>query len=221
VNSHSCYSCFHSYTYNQSINQSINFTCTVWHNSNCNNSDGRTTRQLTALTVALDNMNKFGEDSADSFHMTGQTAHLVIKCTKKPISWICQKYWNLIENSWNSLENHWKQKSTILQIPQTNQCSDRAITLMQKLCAACKNKDKLWLQFILSNKHWCVLCPSKMLEHVFFCFLCILMHEMHNAYYTISTLNLHSIRYICKIIFLIQGLTFFKIYWNGSSFLLI
>ena len=131
----------------------------------------------------------------------------------KIIWWISQKYWKLTEMCLNSLENHW--------ILQTNRCSESAITLMQILRAACKNKDKLWLQFILSNKHWCVLCPSKMLEHVFFCFLCILMHEMHNAYYTISTLNLHSIRYICKIIFLIQGLTFFKIYWNGSSFLLI
>jgi len=60
---------------------------------------------------------------ADSFHMTGQTAHLVIKCTMKIIWWICQKYWNLIESCRNSLENHWKQKPTMLQIPQTNRCS--------------------------------------------------------------------------------------------------
>jgi len=80
---------------------------------------------------------------ADSFHMTGQTTHLVIKCTMKIIWWICQKYWNLLESRWNSLENHWKQKPTMLQIPQTNRCSERAITLMQKLCAACKKQRQI------------------------------------------------------------------------------
>jgi len=66
---------------------------------------------------------------ADSFHMTGQNTRLVIKCTMKIIWWICQKYWNLLESRWNSLENHWKQKLTMLQIPQTNRCSERTVRL--------------------------------------------------------------------------------------------
>ena len=77
---------------------------------------------------------------AGSFHMTGHTTRLVIKCTMKIIWWISQKYWNLTEMCWNSLENHWKQKSSTLQIPQTNRCSERAITLTQKLRAACKKQ---------------------------------------------------------------------------------
>jgi hypothetical protein len=50
------------------------------------------------------------------------------------------------------LKNHWKQEPSVLQIPRSNQCAERAIKVMQELYAACRNKDKLQLRFILSNK---------------------------------------------------------------------
>ena len=49
-------------------------------------------------------------------------------------------------------ENHWKQEPSVLKIPRSNQCAERAIKIMQKLYAVCRNKDKLKLRFILSNK---------------------------------------------------------------------
>ena len=52
----------------------------------------------------------------------------------------------------NSLDNHWKQEPSILSLPQSNQCAERAVKVMLELYSACKNKDKLPLRFILSNK---------------------------------------------------------------------
>ena len=52
----------------------------------------------------------------------------------------------------HSLENHWEQEPSVLNIPRSNQCAERAIKVMQELYAACRNKDKLQLRFTLSNK---------------------------------------------------------------------
>jgi len=51
-----------------------------------------------------------------------------------------------------SLKNHWKQEPSVLEIPRSNQCAERAIKVMQKLYTVCRNKEKLQLRFILSNK---------------------------------------------------------------------
>ena len=50
------------------------------------------------------------------------------------------------------LQNHWKQEPSVIKIPRSNQCAERAIKVMQDLYAACRNKDKLELRFLRSNK---------------------------------------------------------------------
>jgi len=40
----------------------------------------------------------------------------------------------------NSLENHWKQEPSILRIPRSNQCAERAVKVMEELYSACKKK---------------------------------------------------------------------------------
>lgn len=50
------------------------------------------------------------------------------------------------------LENHWKKEPSMINIPRSNQCAERAIKVMQELYYACKKKDNLQLRFILSNK---------------------------------------------------------------------
>lgn len=55
------------------------------------------------------------------------------------------------EKALQSLENHWKKDPSVLNIPRSNQCAERAIKVMQELYDACKNKEKLQLRFILSN----------------------------------------------------------------------
>ena len=51
-----------------------------------------------------------------------------------------------------SLRNHWKQEPSAVIILRSNQCAERAIKAMQQLYNNCKNKDKLHLRFILTNK---------------------------------------------------------------------
>ena len=42
---------------------------------------------------------------------------------------------------------------SVLDIPRSNQCSERSIKVIQELYYMCRNKDKLQLRFILCNKH--------------------------------------------------------------------
>ena len=42
---------------------------------------------------------------------------------------------------------------SVSNIPRSNQCAERSIKVIQELYYMCKNKDKLQLRFILSNKH--------------------------------------------------------------------
>ena len=42
---------------------------------------------------------------------------------------------------------------SVLDIPKSNQCAECSIKVIQELYYMCKNKDKLQLRFILSNKH--------------------------------------------------------------------
>ena len=53
----------------------------------------------------------------------------------------------------NTLQRHWSPDPSVLDIPRSNQCAERSIELMRELYYMCKNKDKLQLRFILSNKH--------------------------------------------------------------------
>lgn len=50
------------------------------------------------------------------------------------------------------LKNHWKQEPSVINIPRSNQCAERAVKVMQDLYAVCRDKSKLSLRFILSNK---------------------------------------------------------------------
>lgn len=43
----------------------------------------------------------------------------------------------------NSLKNDWKQEPSILKISRCNQCTEPTLKVMQKMYAACKNKDKV------------------------------------------------------------------------------
>jgi len=51
-----------------------------------------------------------------------------------------------------TLQNHWKQEASLIHIPRSNQCAERAIKTMQEVYRACSNKNKIGLRFILSNK---------------------------------------------------------------------
>ena len=51
------------------------------------------------------------------------------------------------------LQRHWNPDSSVLDIPRSNQCAERSIEVMEELYYMCKNKDKLQLRFILSNKY--------------------------------------------------------------------
>ncbi|MEJ2259197.1 MAG: hypothetical protein P8X78_01580 [Nitrosopumilaceae archaeon] len=104
-------------------------------------------------------------------------AYILIPATRKDLEKVCRfisyewaEYWfteqKYNENDFtalseilkpykkalNSLENHWNQEPSRLNIPRSNQCAERAIKTMQDLYSACKNKEKLQLRFILSNK---------------------------------------------------------------------
>lgn len=50
------------------------------------------------------------------------------------------------------LQTHWKREPSMLNIPRSNQCAERAIKIMQDLYFMCQKKEKLHLRFILSNK---------------------------------------------------------------------
>jgi len=50
-----------------------------------------------------------------------------------------------------TLQNHWKQEPSLLQIPRSNQCAERAIKVMQEIYNSCVKKDKVGLRFLLSN----------------------------------------------------------------------
>ena len=52
----------------------------------------------------------------------------------------------------NTLQRHWNPDPSVLDIPRSNQCAERSIEVMRELHYMCKNKDKLQLRFILSNK---------------------------------------------------------------------
>ena len=75
----------------------------------------------------------------------------------------------------HSLENHWEQEPSVLNIPRSNQCAERAIKVMQELYAACRNKDKLQLRFTLTNNQWCTNIRTGVSSFV----VCIIIH----AYY--------------------------------------
>ena len=49
----------------------------------------------------------------------------------------------------NTLQRHWYPDPSVLY----NQCAERSIEVMRELYYMCKNKDRLQLRFILSNKH--------------------------------------------------------------------
>ncbi len=51
-----------------------------------------------------------------------------------------------------TLEKFWKQEPSRLNIARSNQCAERGIKIMQELYGICRNKEKLSLRFILSNK---------------------------------------------------------------------
>ena len=51
------------------------------------------------------------------------------------------------------LQRHWNPDFSVLDISRSNQCAERSIKVMQELYSICKNKDKLQVRFILSNKH--------------------------------------------------------------------
>ena len=53
----------------------------------------------------------------------------------------------------NTLQRYWDPDPSVLDIPRSNQCADRSIKVMHESYYMCKNKDKLQLRFILSNKH--------------------------------------------------------------------
>ena len=53
----------------------------------------------------------------------------------------------------NTLQRHWNTDPSVLDIPRSNQCTERSIEEMRELYYMCKNKAKLQLIFILSNKH--------------------------------------------------------------------
>lgn len=59
---------------------------------------------------------------------------------------------NSYKKALNCLKNHWKREPSMLSIPRSNQCAERAIKIMQDLYGICQKKDKLPLRFILSNK---------------------------------------------------------------------
>ena len=59
---------------------------------------------------------------------------------------------NPYKKALSSLKNHWKREPSILQIPRSNQCAERAIKVMEEIYSSCKNKDKLHLRFLLCNK---------------------------------------------------------------------
>ena len=51
-------------------------------------------------------------------------------------------------------EIHYKGTDpSVMDIPKSNQCAECSIKVIQELYYMCKNKDKLQLRFILSNKH--------------------------------------------------------------------
>ena len=52
-----------------------------------------------------------------------------------------------------TLQRHWNPDPSVLDIPRSNQCAERSIEVMWELYYMCKNKHKLQLGFILSNKH--------------------------------------------------------------------
>lgn len=104
-------------------------------------------------------------------------AFILIPATRKTLDKVCRfisydwaEYWftnqmynkndfsNLSEilkpykKASNTLKSHWKQEPSVLNIPRSNQCAERAIKVMQELYAVCRNKDKLQLRFILSNR---------------------------------------------------------------------
>ena len=42
-----------------------------------------------------------------------------------------------------TLQNHWKQEPSLLQIPRSYQCAERAIKVMQEIYNSCVKKDTL------------------------------------------------------------------------------
>lgn len=50
------------------------------------------------------------------------------------------------------VKNFWSTEKSKLDIPQSNQCAERAIKCLQNLKNTCKKKDAIHLRFILSNK---------------------------------------------------------------------
>ena len=51
------------------------------------------------------------------------------------------------------LQRHWNPDPSVLDIPRSNQCAERSIEVIGELYYMYKNKDKLQLRFILSNKY--------------------------------------------------------------------
>ena len=47
------------------------------------------------------------------------------------------------------LKNHWKRDESPINVARSNQCCERAIKVMQQLQASCRNKENLFLRFIL------------------------------------------------------------------------
>jgi hypothetical protein len=48
----------------------------------------------------------------------------------------------------NVLANHWNNQPSVINIPRSNQCAERAVKVMKELYNSCKNKDNLQLRVI-------------------------------------------------------------------------
>lgn len=49
------------------------------------------------------------------------------------------------------LESHWKREPSVINIPRTNQCCERAVKVMQEVQSICKDKTNVSLRFLLTN----------------------------------------------------------------------
>ena len=87
-------------------------------------------------------------------HVTYDTG-LLIRFIIKMTSGTYLKYWNhTIKHETRCIVTGNKEDPSYRK---SNQCEKRSVKIMQKLYAACRNKDKLRLWFILRNEQWWIL----------------------------------------------------------------
>ena len=89
------------------------------------------------------------------YFITGQNFGLLTKDTNTIITINWRKYWKHIKRRrihYKDIGNK-RPDPSVLDIPGSNQCTERSIKLIQELYYMCKNKDKLQLRFILSKKY--------------------------------------------------------------------